>query len=112
MHTRLSVAAAKRWMALGKLQFIISCFLVCLPLLLLIAIAINFVILESFSRKVFRHKTELKYTFIYITVTSSIIRGKWFRDFFPRFPSRFFPRFPSHQRFRLLNKRLSERVWK
>lgn len=23
MHTRLSVAAAKRWMALGKLQFII-----------------------------------------------------------------------------------------
>lgn len=60
MHTRLSVAAAKRWMALGKLQFIISCFLVCLPLLLLIAISINFVILESFSRKVFRHKTELK----------------------------------------------------
>ena len=51
MHTRLSVAAAKRWMALGKLQFIISCFLVCLPLLLLIAIAINFVILESFPGK-------------------------------------------------------------
>lgn len=54
MHTRLSVAAAKRWMALGKLQFIISCFLVCLPLLLLIAIAINFVILESFSRKIIK----------------------------------------------------------
>ena len=60
MHTRLSVAAAKRWMVLGKLQWIIFCFLVCLPPLLFIAIAINFVLLESFSRKVFRHKTELK----------------------------------------------------
>ena len=94
MHTRLSVAAAKRWMVLGKLQLIISCFLVCLPPLLLIAIAINFVLLESFSRKVFRHKTEFKRAFISITVTSSIIQRKWFRGFFSDSPRGFFPDSP------------------
>ena len=46
------------------------------------------------SWKVFRHKTELKWAFISITVTSSIIQRKWFRGFFSDSPRGFFPDSP------------------